>query len=156
MIRLFAAVTALIALTSAHQALAQSCPAPLSLTCQGTYLASGKVVLTASVADKLADEHWDEPSEANCAATVYLTNINNTSVRVYASLEGSQVKYDSSASQVYKNDQNEEEGYYSNTLNAADKAGNAVNLGVLHLANPVSYGTSMIMVTDVAVTCTVN
>ena len=150
--RLFVLAT-FVSLATAYNA--QACNTQLKLTCQGTFLMAGQPVLTASASDNLADEHWDEPSEANCAATVYLTNLHNTSVRVYANLEGSQVSFNSMASQVYKNDQNETEAYYSNELNAADIAGKTVSLGLIHLANPVSYGPQMQMVTDVDVTCTV-
>jgi len=154
MTRTLMALTAFVSLTAAYSA--QACDTQLALNCQATYLASGKAVLKGAASEHLADENWDEPSEANCAVTTYMTDLNNTSVRVSASLENSQVTYASLASQVYKTDQNTETADYSNTLDGRDKVGNAVNLGILHLANPVSYGTQMVMVTDVAVTCTVH
>lgn len=150
--RLFVLAT-FISLATAYNA--QACNTNLKLNCQGTFLSAGEIIFTANVTDSLADEHWDEPSEANCAATVYLTKLNNTSVRVYASLEGTQVNFDSSASQVYRNDQNEMEAYYSNELNKSDKLGNTAALGLIHLANPVPYGPQAQMVTDVDVVCTV-
>lgn len=144
---------AFMSLAAAHQA--QACNTNQTLKCQGTFLASGKVVLTGTAADHLADEHWDEPSEANCAATVYLTNLHNTSVRIYAVQDGSQVNYDTVASQTYRDDQNNLSGDYSKVINVTLPAGKTNAVGTLHLPNPVSYGTAMSMVTDVAISCSV-
>lgn len=144
----------LVSVLASYQAQA-SCDTNLTLICQATFLSAGKGVVTGTALDGFVDEHWDEPSLANCAATVYLTNVNNTSVRVYAQIEGSQVAIDSVAVQTYRDDQNQMSAYYSNTVNATQAVGAVNTVGVLKLANPVSYGTQMIMIDNVAVACQV-
>lgn len=126
------------------------CDTKLKLTCEATYKAEYQAFETLTMSDSFADENWDEPSLANCAATVYF-NTGDTSVRVYASkdLASDAVKAESVASQV-ENEGNIRKGFYSNTTSATSAVGGALNLGTLILPKPFANGVS-----EVSVKCTV-
>src|SRR5437868_1168222 len=80
-----------------------SCNTQLTLTCEATYKAEYQDMETLTGSSEFSDENWDEPSLANCAATVYFKT-GTTSVRVYAQkdLYTNTVNADSNASQVEK------------------------------------------------------
>nr|WP_295901880.1 hypothetical protein [uncultured Bdellovibrio sp.] len=149
---------ALVAMSSVSSfAVAADVCEKLTLSCQATYLSQeGKVVQAAGALTAFEDEHWDEPSLKNCAATAYVVSseVAKTSVRIYADkdLSGNQVTLSAIASQtedVVQDGQTYRYGYYSNTNEASSVVGATLNLGTLRLAKPVGN------ITDVAVTCTV-
>lgn len=154
---MFRLMTAMIAVSAISSfAMADECT-NLTLSCEASYVQNGAVVTTAAGTDKLADEHWDEPSEKNCAATAYIRNeavAPHTSVRIYAQkdLATNNVQFESVASQVLdivKNGQTVRTADYSNYANANSTVGSALTLGVLHL--PQTFGGA----SDIVVKCVV-
>jgi hypothetical protein len=153
MIRSMMTVLVLSTITSVSFA-QETCNTKLSLTCEATYQTEYQALETLKASDSLADENWDEPSLANCAATVYLKT-GNTSVRVHASkdLNNNTVTANSVASQIedhMKNGQVVREGFNSNFASATSVVGGTLDLGTLKLARVLPNGVS-----EVSVKCTV-
>jgi hypothetical protein len=148
------AVSALFLLSSVSYA--ADCDTQLTLRCQATYLEQGKTVQTLSQSSGLENEHWDEPSETNCAATVYFTqDLQVTSARIYAQkdLTSPQVTFEADAAQVVDqtvNGQTIRNAYYSNDLSVTSKVSDAANVGILHLVKPDGA------ITDIALSCVVD
>lgn len=147
---LMTAMVLSIASTSFAQA---ACNTQLTLTCQATYKAEYQDMETLTVSDTFADEHWDEPSLANCASSVYFKT-GNTSVRVYATADATgTVDADSSASQIEDkviNGQKVREAFFSNIEKASSVVGQGFYFNDLKLARPFANG-----VTNVTVKCIV-
>jgi hypothetical protein len=154
MMKTLIAVAALFCLSSVSYA--ADCDTQLTLRCQATYLNQAMPMETVSQSSGLENEHWDEPSETNCAATVYFTqDLQFTSVRIYAQkdLTTSQVTYDAQASQVIDqtvNGQTVRNAYYSNELSTTDKVSDSSQLGILTLVKQDGS------INDVALTCVVD
>ena len=144
MIRAFVSVSVLL-LTFASAAFAGENCEKLVMSCSATFHAyDGAAEVDRSEEVNFANEAWDEPSMANCAATVYL-NRGNTTVRFYATkdLNSDIVTVSATASQL-------EEGAagrtakYSNTASSYATLGMIQNMGSLSLPTPIMMGDSMV------------
>lgn len=148
------AMTALV-LSMASVAFAQdACNTKLTLNCEADLRAEYQSLQTLTASDVFADEHWDEPSLANCASTVYMTT-GNTTVRVSVEkdLSSNDLKINANASQItdyVQNGQKMRRGDYSNFVSASAVVGQVFLLETLKLALPLANG-----VTDVNVKCVV-
>jgi hypothetical protein len=147
-------MTALV-LSMTSVAFAQdACNTKLTLNCEADLRAEYQSLQTLTASDSFSDEHWDEPSLANCASTVYMTT-GNTTVRVSVEkdLSSNALKVNANASQItdYVQDgQKMRRGDYSNFVSANAAVGQAFSLATLKLALPLANG-----VTDVDVKCVV-
>lgn len=145
----------LMVLSFASISFAQStCDTKLTLTCEATYKAEYQDMETLTASSSLVDENWDEPSLANCAATVYFTT-GATTVRVYATkeLSNNTVTASASASHVEKiviDGRSMTRADYSNFVSSKSVAGAAFDAGTLKLPRPLDNGT-----TEVSVKCVV-
>lgn len=147
-------MTALV-LSMASVAFAQdACNTKLTLNCESDFRAEYQSLQTLAASDAFADEHWDEPSLANCASTVYMTT-GNTTVRISVEkdLSSNDLKINANTSQItdyVQNGQKMRRADYSNFVSANAVVGQVFSLETLKLALPLANG-----VTDVNVKCVV-
>lgn len=145
MIRAFVSVLVLVVSSAAFAG--ENCE-QLKLSCTSVFRAfDGAAEVVKSEVSTFGDEHWDEPSLANCAATAYM-KLDNTSVRVYVNkdLDSDLMAFSATASQVEHKTINGEGvtvAEYSNTTAAYASIGMIQFVGSLSLPKPAMVGSSM-------------
>lgn len=162
MIRNLIAAMVMVSASSFAFASQNACDGNLVLSCEATAAGKG----SGAGAANFADENWDEPSLANCAATAYITieksgptEVAGTVVRIYASkdLSSNRVDLTTTAIQiediVNSNGEITRNAYYSNTAEATTSVGGISKLDTLRLNKPVVLNGTP--VSDLQVTCTV-
>jgi phosphoribosylaminoimidazole carboxylase (NCAIR synthetase) len=141
------AIVSVLVLTCASTAFAGENCEKLVVSCSAVYAAfDGPAESAKSDVVSFANENWDEPSMANCAATVYL-NKGDTTIRFYANkdLNSDIVAISATASQIENktvNGENVRSAQYSNTASSYATLGMIQNMGSLTLPTPIEMAGS--------------
>jgi hypothetical protein len=132
------ALVSILVLTCASSAFAAETCENLALSCSAVYAAfDGPAESAKSESVNFANENSDEPSLANCAATVYLKK-GDTTIRFHANkdLNSDIVTISAAASQIENktvNGENVRSAQYSNTASSYATVGMIQNMGSLAL-----------------------